>query len=172
MTNGRSDSVRLFVFSLAVAASASVLAQPGGRFDGLDADGNGSLSRGEFSQLPGFAGSPERFVDLDTNRDLGVSHAEWTAGSPDEQGIPLGFDAAARQAAATSVPKGTAAQSTRHGPDVRQPPSGDHPRSVTPPPLDPARPSSTPDTKRGLSPGPPRPSAIPIPDGAARPPGR
>jgi hypothetical protein len=172
MSRGRSGSVRLFVFSVGVATSVSGLAQTSIRFDGLDVDGSGSLSRGEFSQLLGFAGSPERFVDLDTNHDLAVSRAEWMAGSPDERGIPLGFEAAARQAAATGAPKGTAAHSTRHGPDVPQPPTGGDPRNVSAPPLDSARLSGAQDTKRGLSPAPPRPSAVPIPPGAARPPGR
>jgi hypothetical protein len=70
------------------------------------------------------------------------------------------------------VPAGSPPQSTRHGLNVPQPPTGGDPRNVSPPPLDPARLSSTQDTKRGLSPAPPRASAIPIPPGAARPPGR
>jgi hypothetical protein len=171
MSSGRLRSFRHFSYLL-VAGTSTVLAQASVSFQALDADGSGSLSRGEFSQLPGFAGSPERFVDLDTNHDRAVSHAEWMAGAPDERGIPLGFEVAARQAAATGVPKGSPPQSTRHGPDVPQPPTGDHPRSVTPPPLDPARLPGEQSTKRGLTPAPPRPSAIPIPPGAARPPGR
>ena len=170
MSSGRFGSFRLFVFSLAVAISGGVLAQPGVSFEALDVDHSSSLSRGEFSQLPGFAGSPALFADLDTNDDRAVSRAEWIAGSPDERGIPLGFHAAARQAAAAGVPAGSPPRSTRHGPNVPQPPAGGDPRTVSPPPLDPARLSGVQGTKRGLNPAPPRPSAIPIPP-EARPPG-
>jgi hypothetical protein len=172
MSSCRLRSFRFLSCLLLVATSTGVPARSTVSFQALDVDGSGSLSRGEFSQLPGLAGTPERFVDLDTNHDRAVSHAEWMAGAPDERGIPLGFEAAARQAAATGAPKGSPPQSTRHGPGVPQPPTGDDPRNVSPPPLDPARLASTQDTKRGLSPAPPRPSAIPIPPGAARPPGR
>jgi hypothetical protein len=162
--------VRSLVVSIVLAASADAFAQPRISFDVLDLDANGLLLGGEFSQLPGFAGSSELFVDLDANHDRAVSREEWLAGVPDERGIPLGFHAAARQAAAAGVPAGTAPQSTRHGPNVPQRPTGDDPRNVRPPPLDSARLSGSQDTKRGLSPGPPRPSAIPTPL-VPRPPG-
>jgi hypothetical protein len=172
MSSGRFGRSRLVVVSLALTASAEVVAQFTTSFEALDVDRSSSVSRGEFSQLPGFAGSPELFVDLDTNDDRAISRAEWTAGVPDERGIPLGFDAAARRAAAAGARAGSPPQSTRHGLTVPQAPTGDHPGTVGPPPLDQTQPSGAGATKRGLSPTPPRPSAIPTPPGAARPPGR
>ncbi len=167
MRCARLRSIRLFVVSLAGASLiAAAGAQGVSRFDGLDADRSGELSRGEFSQLPGFAGSPELFVDLDTDHDRALSRAEWIAGSPDDRGIPLGFHAVARQGAAAGERAGSPPASTRHGPNVPPTPSGDHPRNEPPPPLENERLSRTAETKRGMTATAPRPPSNPIPPGA------
>ena len=172
MCSGRSDSVRSLALCLGVvvslvtclftvAAGAQVLS----RFDGLDADRNGALSRGEFSQLPFAAGRPELFVDLDTNHDLAISSAEWTAGHPDDRGIPRGPRAPARQGAAGAL-AGPPTASTRHGPNVPRERTDGDPRTEPPPPLEQAQLSGSAGSKRGLSPTPPRQSAFPVPGSA------
>jgi hypothetical protein len=111
---------------LPVGFSLSAAAQTARTFEGLDSDSNGQLSPAEFGKLPGFYGSLELFTDLDKGNDRAISREEWFAGSPDESGVPLGRNAAAREAMRSGARAGTRPASVRHGSNLpREPVAGE-----------------------------------------------
>lgn len=77
----------VLVASFASVFVADAVAQDPTKFGSLDADADGFLSRSEFSQQPGFAGSPEAFAYIDKNHDRVLSRDEWLIASQEALGV-------------------------------------------------------------------------------------